>query len=76
MSEGTTRTHQVNALLDDAEKNMLDTLAVKAGISRGLVIRQSLRARYAMQEHAMPTCADGGRCHCPHLHVQPPRVAG
>lgn len=70
MPKPATQPLRFHVCLDAAEKDMLEALAAQSGMPQGLILRQALRARYAMQLQSTPTCADGGRCQCPQLHAR------
>lgn len=63
--------HAFNVLLTADHKAMLTQLAQSLECSRGHVIRESIRFRFAITCNATPTCASGRPCLVPALH-QPP----
>lgn len=63
----------LNVKLDPTERQMIAAMAEHSGLTMSLIVKQSIRARYAMQYDAQPTCADGNRCLCPQLHARPVR---
>lgn len=67
--------HSFNVLLDSTEYAMLIDLKRATGFSAGLVLRQALRARHAMQLRGAPTCATGNPCLVPHMFAQQPAPA-
>lgn len=70
------KTIPFNVMLDANEDRLLKELARHTGLSRGLCLRQALRAMHAMLVTRIPTCANGNNCFVPQMHPQlPPRPA-
>lgn len=60
-----------NVLLSSDQKAMLSQLSTMLQCSRGQVIRDSIRFRFAHSCNASPTCASGQPCLVPALHQTP-----
>ena len=71
MATTSLKTHSFNVMLDDHELSMLDALAKIDGVAKSVVVRQNIRARFAMREQNTPACATSAACLCPQLHIRP-----
>lgn len=58
--------HPLNVLFDPDTKQKLVELTDNGRLSQGHVLRQLVHSAHAMKVQKIPTCADGGRCQCPH----------
>ena len=62
------QTHRMTLLLDEPRLERLNALAERATISKCAVLRQMIDRAAFMDLNGVPTCANGHRCSCPHLH--------
>ncbi len=69
------RTKSFNVVLSPTEYHMLQSLADQKHFSKGLLVRELIRARYQMVFNASPQCANGMPCYVPHMHTATAPVA-
>ncbi len=63
--------HSYNVLFTPNQYKRLTSLAIELDLPRAFVIRNAVMAYYNMACNQIPTCADGRKCLCPHLHPAP-----
>jgi hypothetical protein len=63
---------KVQFVVDESHRDMLSQIAGRTERSRGLVMRELIRAQYQMLIGGAPTCATGRPCSCPALVVPQP----
>lgn len=70
------KTRNFNVLLDEEEYANLEVLSTEYKVTKGEILRQGLRYRFAQFKEGIYVCADGSRCLVPHLQGRPAAAAG
>lgn len=63
------KTARFTALLTAEDDAKLKALCNLDNESKGAVLRQAIRAQYAMRVAGRPTCATGKECYVPGMHL-------
>lgn len=74
---GQTRRTPFTVLMLPREKDMLEQLCMRYGVSQNAILRRALTAYFTHDVERVPTCANGNPCLAPHMyaHVQRPPTA-